>query len=72
MEELSRVVTKHEALHALFFTAIIFAPKLNIPDYLTGEVDMFDQMKRMIDNLNARQRKRLLLVVQTCANKGWI
>jgi len=72
MQELDRVVAKHEALHALFFNVIIFAPKVNIQDYLTGEVDMFDQMKRMIDNLNARQRERLLLVVQTCANKGWI
>lgn len=68
MQELDRVVAKHEALHALFFNVIIFAPKVNIPDYLTGEVDMFDQMKRMIDNLT----ERLLLVVQTCANKGWI
>lgn len=72
MEELKRVVAKHEALHALFFTALIFASKVNIPDYLTGEVDMFDQMKSIIDNLNPRQRERLLLVVRTCVNKGWI
>lgn len=71
-EELNRVVPKYEALHALFFCVIIFAPKNNVLDHLTGEVDTMDKMKNMINNLSDRQKERLKIVLDIYTEKGWI
>jgi len=71
-EELNRVVPDYEALHALFFCVIIFAPKNNVLDHLTGEVDAMDKMKTMVDNLTERQKERLKIVLDIYTERGWI
>lgn len=72
MEEVNRIVPKYEILHVFFFCVIIFAPKNNYPDHLTGEVDMFEQITKVVDNLDERQKERLVLVVEICVSKGWL
>lgn len=71
-EELNRVVPKYEALHALFFCVIIFAPKNNVQDHLTGEVNALNKMTNMMNNLSDRQKERLKIVLDICTKKGWI
>lgn len=69
---MNRIVPKYEILHVLFFCVIIFAPKSNYPDHLTGEVDMFEQITKVVDQLDDRQKERLVLIVEICASKGWL
>jgi len=68
----NRIVPKYEILHVLFFCVIIFAPKSNRSDHLTGEVDMFEQITKVVDQLDDRQKERLVLVIEICASKGWL
>lgn len=70
--EMKRIVGKYEVYHALFMTCVIYAPKNSVADHFTGEVKFFDQIKNIVENLDPRQAERLVLVVETCINQGWI
>lgn len=72
VDELNRVAKTYEVMHAIFFCNIIFGPKDNVPDHLTGEVDMDDHMANMMNNLGEKAKQRMTLVVETAVQKGWI
>ncbi|XP_066260936.1 uncharacterized protein [Euwallacea similis] len=72
LEEIDRVATKYEVSHALFFCNIIFAAKGSQKDHLIGEVDMFDQMKEIMQNLGERQKEKTGLVVELCVKRKWM
>lgn len=70
--EMKRIVGKYEVYHILFMTCVIYASKNNVADHLMGEVDFFDQMRNITENIGTRQAERLALVLETCINQGWI
>lgn len=72
LEELNRVAKASEVMHAIFFCNVIFGPKDNVPDHLTGEVDMDDHMQNMVNNMSERAKQRMTLIVQTAVQKGWM
>lgn len=72
LEELNRVAKASELMHGIFFCNIIFGPKDNVPDHLTGEVDMDDHMQNMLNNLGERAKQRMTLIVETAVQKGWM
>lgn len=71
-EELKRVAKVSEVMHSIFFCNIIFGPKDNVPDHLTGEVDMDFHMQNMTNNLGEKAKQRMSLVVEFAVQKGWI
>ncbi|XP_066257295.1 uncharacterized protein [Euwallacea similis] len=72
LEEVNRVATKLEVSHALTFCNVIFAVKGAQKDHLTGEVDMFEKMKEMMNNMGERQKEKIGLVVKLCVRRGWL
>ncbi|XP_066257351.1 uncharacterized protein [Euwallacea similis] len=72
LEDLKHAATKYEVMHALFFCNVIFAPKGSKVDHLTGEVDMFEHMITMINNLGERSKEKISLVVGECVKRGWM
>ncbi|XP_066154075.1 uncharacterized protein [Euwallacea fornicatus] len=72
LEDLKHTAIKYESMHALFFCNVIFAPKGSQADHLTGEVDMFEHMTTMINNLGERSKEKISLVVAECVKRGWM
>ncbi|KAL1505628.1 hypothetical protein ABEB36_005149 [Hypothenemus hampei] len=72
LEEIKTLAPSEKIRHALFFCNTIFEKKGNVPDVLTGEGNMDQHMKYMVEHMNERQKEKMSLIIELSVEKGWI
>ncbi|KAF7282399.1 hypothetical protein GWI33_002713 [Rhynchophorus ferrugineus] len=72
LEELEEAAKEHESKHALSFTTIIFGEKNATVDVAVDDVDIFERMNSMIENMNQHQKDKIVSIASEICRRNWV
>ncbi|XP_030767124.1 uncharacterized protein LOC115890907 [Sitophilus oryzae] len=72
LKEVEEAARDSEIPHSIFFAIPILADKNPAVDIAVEDVDMFSELTRMVENLNQRQKDKMVLLIKEASKRNWI